>query len=185
MPLSIGTFPEGSENGRIFGPAFWCRRATFELVFGSVQSGRGATISSARCIRITPQCSQLLLVLNTYSFVSNNQVETCCILTKRSANRGGPLWCTGFRRVFRSRKWGRQIGQKLNVETGSRRRRNSEKNTGRHQPPPQAHFTSPNPPRPSRRSVSDGVIQLIFVFGAMLSLVQSIGLAREGLACEN
>ena len=54
-----------------------------------------------------------------------------------------------------------------------------------HQPPPQAHFTSPNPPRPSRRSVSDGVIQLIFVFGAMLSLVQSIGLAREGLACEN
>ena len=99
--------------------------------------------------------------------------------------RGGPLWCTGFRRVFRSRKWGRQIGQKLNVETGSRRRRNSEKNTGRHQPPPQAHFTSPNPPRPSRRSVSDGVIQLIFVFGAMLSLVQSIGLAREGLACEN
>ena len=99
--------------------------------------------------------------------------------------RGGPLWCTGFRRVFRSRKWGRQIGQKLNVETGSRRRRNSEKNTGRHQPPPQAHFTSPNPPRPSRRSVSDGVIQLIFVFGAMLSLVQRIGLAREGLACEN
>ena len=95
------------------------------------------------------------------------------------------MWCTGFRRVFRSRKWGRQIGQKLNVETGSRRRRNSEKNTGRHQPPPQAHFTSPNPPRPSRRSVSDGVIQLIFVFGAMLSLVQSIGLAREGLACEN
>ena len=59
------------------------------------------------------------------------------------------------------------------------------KNTGRHQPPPQAHFTSPNPPRPSRRSVSDGVIQLIFVFRAMLSLVQSIGLAREGLACEN
>ena len=68
VPLSIGTFPEGSENGRIFGPAFWCRRATFELVLGSVQSGRGATISSARCIRITPKCSQLLLVLNTYSF---------------------------------------------------------------------------------------------------------------------
>ena len=68
VPLSIGTFPGGSENGRIFAPAFWCRRATFELVFGSVQSGRGATISSARCIRITPKCSQLLLVLNTYSF---------------------------------------------------------------------------------------------------------------------
>ena len=68
VPLGIGTFPEGSENGRIFAPAFWCRRDTFELVFGSVQSGRGATISSARCIRITPKCSQLLLVLNTYSF---------------------------------------------------------------------------------------------------------------------
>ena len=26
--------------------------------------------------------------------------------------RGGPLWCTRFRRVFRSRKWAREIGQK-------------------------------------------------------------------------
>ena len=90
-----------------------------------------------------------------------------------------------FSKSFSVSKMGRQIGQKLNVETGSRRRRNSAKNTGKHQPPPQAHCTSPNPPRPSRRSVSDGVIQLIFVFGAMLSLVQSIGLAREGLACKN
>ena len=31
---------------------------------------------------------------------------------------------------------------------------------GRRQPPPQAHFISPNPPRHSRKSVSDGVIQL-------------------------
>ena len=46
-------------------------------------------------------------------------------------------------------------------------------------------FHIPKPAKTSRRSVSDGVIQLIFVFGAMLSLVQSIGLAREGLACEN
>ena len=27
-------------------------------------------------------------------------------------HRGGPLWCTRFRRVFRSRKWAREIGQK-------------------------------------------------------------------------
>ena len=86
VPLSIGTnafvmfsmycgarapsdiFPEGSENGRILGPAFWCWRTTFELIFGIAQSGRGATISSATCSRRTPKCSQLMLALNTYSF---------------------------------------------------------------------------------------------------------------------
>ena len=31
---------------------------------------------------------------------------------QRRHNRGGPLWCTRFRRVFRSRKWAREIGQK-------------------------------------------------------------------------
>ena len=153
VPLSIGIFPEGSENGRILGPAFWCWRTTFELIFGIAQSGRGATISSATCSRRTPKCSQLMLALNTY-FVSNNQVETCCILTKRSANRGGPLWCRRFRRVFRSRKWAREIGQKPGEDVVWQR------NAGRRQPPPQAHFISPNPPRHSRRSVSDGVIQL-------------------------
>ena len=111
VPLSIGIFPEGSENGRILGPAFWCWRTTFELIFGIAQSGRGATISSATCSRRTPKCSQFFACLE-HVFVSNNQVETCCILTKRSANRGGSLWCTRFRRVFRSRKWAREIGQK-------------------------------------------------------------------------
>ena len=52
-------------------------------------------------------------------------------------HRGGPLWCTGFRRVFRSRKWGRQIGQKLNVETGSRSKKIRE-DTSRH-PKPISH----------------------------------------------
>ena len=153
MPLSIGIFPEGSENGRILGPAFWCWRTTFELIFGIAQSGRGATISSATCSRRTPKCSQLMLALNTYSF-QKNQVETCCILTERSANRGGPLRCTRFRRVFRSRKWAREIGQKPGEDVVWQR------NAGRRQPPPQAHFISPNPPRHSRKSVSDGVIQL-------------------------
>ena len=78
--------------------------------FGIAQSGRGATISSATCSRRTPKCSQLICL--EHVFVSNNQVETCCILTKRSANRGGPLWCTRFRRVFRSRKWVRGFEQK-------------------------------------------------------------------------
>ena len=68
VPLSIGIFPEGSENGRILGPAFWCWQTTFELIFGIAQSGRGATISSATCSRRTPKCSQLMLALNTYSF---------------------------------------------------------------------------------------------------------------------
>ena len=68
VPLSIGIFPEGSENGRILGPAFWCWRTTFELIFGIAQSGRGASISSATCSRRTPKCSQLMLALNTYSF---------------------------------------------------------------------------------------------------------------------
>ena len=44
VPFSIGTFLEGSENGPIFGPAFWCRRATFEPVLGTAN---GATVSSA------------------------------------------------------------------------------------------------------------------------------------------
>ena len=69
-------------------------------------------------------------------------------------NRGGPLWCTRFRRVFRSRKWAREIGQKPGEDVVWQR------NAGRRQPPPQAHFISPNPPRHSRKSVSDGVIQL-------------------------
>ena len=85
VPLSIGIFPEGSENGRILGPAFWCWRTTSELIFGIAQSGRGATISSATCSRRTPKCSQLMLAFE-HVFVSNNQVETCCILTKCSAN---------------------------------------------------------------------------------------------------
>ena len=40
VPLSIGTFLEGSENGPIFGPAFWCRRATFEPVLGTANGER-------------------------------------------------------------------------------------------------------------------------------------------------
>ena len=44
VPLRIGTFLEGLGNGPISGPAFWCRRATFEPVLGTAN---GATVSSA------------------------------------------------------------------------------------------------------------------------------------------
>ena len=68
MPLSIGIFPEGSENGRILGPAFWCWRTTFELILESHNLDAERTISSATCSRRTPKCSHLMLALNTYSF---------------------------------------------------------------------------------------------------------------------
>ena len=99
VPLSIGIFPEGSENGRILGPAFWCWRTTFELIFAIAQSGRGATISSATCSRRTPKCKPVNACLE-HVFVSNNQVKTCCILTKRSANRGGPCGAHVFEGFF-------------------------------------------------------------------------------------
>ena len=47
---------QSSENGHILEPAFWCW--------------------------LTPKCQPGMLALNTYR---NNQVKTCCILTKRSA----------------------------------------------------------------------------------------------------
>ena len=60
---------------------------------------------------------KLVIACLEHVFVlSNNQVETCCILTKRSANRGDPS-CTRFRRVFSVSKMDPSIGQKLNVET--------------------------------------------------------------------
>ena len=72
-------------------------------------------------------------------FVSKNQVETCCILSKRSANRG-PLWYV-FEEFF-------------GLENGPVKSNKSQEKT----------FClakiSPNPPRHSSRSVSDGVIQL-------------------------
>ena len=65
MPLSIGIFPEGSENGRILGPAFWCWRTTFELIFGSRNlDAERPFLQYAE----NPKCSQLMLALNTIRF---------------------------------------------------------------------------------------------------------------------
>ena len=153
MPLSIGIFPEGSENGRILGPAFWCWRTTFELIFGIAQSGHGATISSATCSRRTPKCSQLMLALNTYSF-QTIKLKLAAFLPSAAPTGEAPCGAHVFEGFFGLEQNAREIGQKPGEDVVWQR------NAGRRQPPPQAHFISPNPPRHSRRSVSDGVIQL-------------------------
>ena len=111
MPLSIGIFPEGSENGRILGPAFLCWQTTFELIFGIAQSGRGATISSATCSRRTPKCSQLMFALNTYSF-QTIKLKLAAFLPSAAPTGETPCGAHVFRSVFRSRKWAREIRQK-------------------------------------------------------------------------
>ena len=60
-----------------------------------------------------PENSKVLLMhtLNTYSF-SNNQVENLLHSYQAQRQQGDSLWCTRFRRVFRSRKWTREIEQK-------------------------------------------------------------------------
>ena len=65
----------------------WCWRTTFELIFGIAQSGRGRPF--LRNMQRELQSVASYAALNV--FVSNNQVETCCILTKRSANSGYTL----------------------------------------------------------------------------------------------
>ena len=148
---------------------FWCllvlahfSKAQKTAPFLGLHFGAGEPLSSPfleprterpflqRCSWVTPNCSQLLLVLNTYqsswNFLRSYQVQQ---------QQGRPLWRTRFGRVFRSGNWARQIGQKLNYS--------AKKSAGRAQQPPEAHW----------------VIQLIFVFRAMLSL----GLAWEGLVC--
>ena len=141
MPLSIGIFPEGSENGHILGPAFWCWRTTFELIFGIAQSGRGATISSATCSRRTPKCSssQLMLALNTYSF-QTIKLKLAAFLPSAAPTGEAPCGAHVFEGFF-------------GLENGPVKSDKSQEKTlfGK---------DFPNPPRHSRRSVSDGVIQL-------------------------
>ena len=105
VPLSIGIFPEGSENGRILGPAFWCWQTTFEqLIFGIAQSGRGATISLATCSRRTPKCSQLMLALSTYSFQTIKLKLAASYQAQRQ--QGRPLVVNTFSKGFSVSKMG-------------------------------------------------------------------------------
>ena len=110
VPLSISMFPEGSEKRSHLGPAFWCWRTTFELIFGIAQSGRGATISSATCSRRTPKCSQLMLALNTYSF-QTIKLKLAAFLPSAAPTGETPCGAHVFEGFF-GRKWAREIEQK-------------------------------------------------------------------------
>ena len=105
-----------------------------------------------------PRAKELRSCVQLISDACKSQIQAGLLAVSlhftKCSYRGGPLRCTRFRRVFRSRKWAREIGQKPGEDVVWQR------NAGRRQPPPQAHFISPNPPRHSRKSVSDGVIQL-------------------------
>ena len=47
MPLSIGTVPKAQKTGPFLGLDFGAE--AFQLVLGIAKSGRGVTMSSARC----------------------------------------------------------------------------------------------------------------------------------------
>ena len=107
MPLSKSTFPESSENGRILEPAFWCWRTTFELILGIAER---PSISSATCSRRTPKCSQLILVLNTYS-LQTIKLKLAAFLPS-AAPTGRPLVVHTFLKGFSVSKMVREIEQK-------------------------------------------------------------------------
>ena len=96
MPSRVGTITVGSEKGLIFGPAFWWRRTTFELVRGIAKSGRGSKIT-VQCHQLFARCSwmtssaQLLLVLNTCLISKIKLKLATCVLGNCSSNCGGHL----------------------------------------------------------------------------------------------
>ena len=137
-----------------FGPVFGASecwhfpRAQKTVAFWSLHFGAGEPLSSSfleshnldaerpflqQHSRRTPKCSQLMFALNTYSF-QTIKLKLAAFLPS-AAPTGEAPW------VFRSRKWAREN------RTKARRRRCLAK-------------IFPNPSRHSRRSVSDGVIQL-------------------------
>ena len=90
-PSSVGTITEGSENGPIFGPAFWCRRTTPELVLGVANPGTDREMPSNATSSFLDAAGQGKRPEHTFAF--NSQVETCCVfcLTNCSCNWGGPV----------------------------------------------------------------------------------------------
>ena len=72
-PSSIGTIPEGSENGPIFGPAFWCRRTTPELVLGVANLGTDREMPSNATSSSLDAAGQGKRPEHTFAF--NSQVE--------------------------------------------------------------------------------------------------------------
>ena len=96
----------------------------------------------------------LSLQLRTQPFSGNMSVVATFCITLDAGFRGGPLWCTRFRRVF-------------GLENGPVKSDKSQEKTlfGKEMPEDASRHPKPtsypqNPPRHSRKSVSDGVIQL-------------------------
>ena len=87
-PSSIGTITEGSENGPIFGPAFWCRRTTPELVLGVANLGTDREMPSNATSSSLDAAGQGKRPEHTFAF--DSQVETCCVysLTRRQQGFG-------------------------------------------------------------------------------------------------
>ena len=76
---------------------------------GFLQSGGANAMSALGC--------KAALLMEAFAAVGQWQLGRPLWHTVKSENegrnnRGGPLWCTRFRRVFRSRKWTCEIGQK-------------------------------------------------------------------------
>ena len=81
-PSSIGTITEGSENGPIFGPAFWCRRTTPELVLGVANLGTDREMPSnatSSSLDAAGQGKRPVTACLEHTFAFNSQVETCCV----------------------------------------------------------------------------------------------------------
>ena len=124
VPLSIWHIPEGSENGLIFGPAFSA---------GKLLESRNLHAESpffGKMQRMTPKCSQLLLVLNMYSF-SSNQVEKLAAFLPSATATGEALVADTFWKGFSV--W------KLSPSNRPKTELFGKKSAGRAQPPPEAH----------------------------------------------
>ena len=97
----MAQLPKAQKNGPIFGPAFWCRRTTPELVLGVANLGTDREMPSNATSSSLDAAGQGKRPEHTFAF--NSQVETCCVysLTNCSCNWGGPsLKGTVFDRIL-------------------------------------------------------------------------------------
>ena len=98
-PSSIGTITEGSENGPIFGPAFWCRRTTPELVLGVANLGTDREMPSnatSSSLDAAGQGKRPVTACLEHTFAFNSQVETCCVYSLTNCSRKVPDYLASF-----------------------------------------------------------------------------------------
>ena len=93
-PSSIGTITEGSENVPIFGPAFWCRRTTPELVLGVANLGTDREMPSNATSSSLDAAGQGKRPEHTFAF--NSQVETCCVYSLTNCSCKVPDYLASF-----------------------------------------------------------------------------------------